>query len=365
MSQQDNEPAFAVPAPETRRRPSWWTPRMTTLISGVALLAVLCALAFVATPQVPYVSLGPGPTFNTLGSSGGKELITISGEPTSRSTGQLRMLTVGEIDDINVWQVVRGWFDPNTAVVPRETIYPPNETQQQVDQQNTDDFKQSQSSAIIAALNYEKKPTQIVIDAVSATGTANGHLQAGDVLNSVNGRKVTDGDQLLPAIQAGPVGTKLTIGYTRGGTPASTVVATGKGSDGKPQLGITVDTQPAPPLKITFALDNVGGPSAGMMFTLGIIDKLGPTDLTGGRIIAGTGTIDDQGKVGEIGGIQQKMVGAYDAGARVFLAPAGNCAEALQHPVPGLELIKVSTLTDALNALSDLRAGTTPPLCTT
>jgi PDZ domain-containing protein len=121
--------------------------------------------------------------------------------------------------------------------------------------------------------------------------------------------------------------------------------------------------QPSP-IKVAIKLQDVGGPSAGLMFTLGIIDKLDPTDLTGGKIIAGTGTIDNDGNVGVIGGIPQKMVAAYGAGARYFLAPTGNCAEALGSPVAGLKLIKVTNLNDALTALADLRAGTQPPLCT-
>lgn len=332
-------------------------------MSGVVVLAVLIGLAFFAAPAVGYVALVPGPTFNTLGTSGGKPLISITGAPTSTSQGQLRMLTVGEIDKINVWQVLRGWFDPNTAIVPKETVIPPGESQKQVDQQNTDDFRQSQSSAITSALRYEGYPVKLIIAKVTAGDPADGHLRAGDVITTVNGKKVLSSADLVGAVQAKPAGTTLAIGYLRNGVAGTTDITTGKGSDGRPQLGVTINqTQPSP-LKVSFTLENVGGPSAGLMFTLGIIDKLDPADLTGGKVIAGTGTIDDDGNVGEIGGIQQKMVGAYDAGARYFLAPAGNCGEALQRPVKGLEMIKVSNLTDALTALQDLRGGKTPPLC--
>jgi PDZ domain-containing protein len=339
------------------------TRRLSTLLTGLVVLIVLIGLAFFAIPPIAYVALVPGPTFNTLGSSDGKQLITISGAPSSESKGQLRMLTVGEIQDIKVWDVVRGWFDGDTAVVPRESVYPPGETQKQIDEQNTDDFKQSQSSAITAALRYEGYPVQVVIDSVIAGDPAAGHLQAGDVITTVNGQKVLSGGDLSGFIQGAKAGTAVTIGYTRGGTAGTARITTVNGSDGTPEIGVRVLQKQPSPLKITFELDNVGGPSAGMMFTLGIIDKLDPIDLTGGRIIAGTGTIDDDGNVGVIGGIQQKMLGAYQAGARYFLAPAGNCAEALKHPVAGLELIKVSNLNDALTALSQLRAGKTPTLC--
>jgi PDZ domain-containing protein len=345
------------------------TRRASTLITGIIVLAAIVFLAVWAVPPVGYVALRPGPTFNTLGSYNGKELITITGTQTSKPTGELRMLTVSEYDQLSIWSVVSGWLDPNTAVVPSEIENPPGETQQQIDQQNTDDFKQSQSSAITAALRYEGYPVQIAVTSVDPKDPAYGHLQTGDLVTTVNGQKLLSIMDLDRAIQSQPVGTKLTFGYTRDGVDGTTEITTAKGSDDRPLIGIGVEQrQPAPPgkptLDIKFQLDNVGGPSAGMMFTLGIIDKLSQTDLTGGRIVAGTGEIDDDGNVGIIGGIQQKMRGAYAAGARVFLAPAGNCAEALKSPVSGLELVKVSTLQDALDALQDLREGKTPPLCT-
>jgi PDZ domain-containing protein len=99
------------------------------------------------------------------------------------------------------------------------------------------------------------------------------------------------------------------------------------------------------------------------MFTLGIIDKIKPDDLTGGKVIAGTGTIDNEGNVGPIGGIPQKLVAAKRDGAKVFLTPDRNCAEAVQNAVPGLPLAKVATLDDALKALEDVRANRQPTLC--
>jgi PDZ domain-containing protein len=344
------------------------TRRASTLLTGALVLVAIVWLAFAAVPPVGYVALKPGPTFNTLGTFNGKELITIDGTTTSKPKGELRMLTVSEYDGLSVWSVVKGWLDSDTAVVPSELENPPGETQKQIDQQNTDDFKQSQSSAITAALRYEGYPVQLKVTKVTAGNPAVGHLQAGDLVTTVNGQALLSTMDLDRAIQSKPAGTKLTFGYVRDGVAGTTDITTASGSDNRPLIGIELEQdQPAPAgkptLDIKFQLDNVGGPSAGMMFTLGIIDKLSPTDLTGGRIIAGTGEIDDDGNVGIIGGIQQKMRGAYDAGARYFLAPAGNCAEALKSPVAGLELIKVTTLQDALNALQDLRDGKTPPLC--
>jgi PDZ domain-containing protein len=120
---------------------------------------------------------------------------------------------------------------------------------------------------------------------------------------------------------------------------------------------------PYAPFDVDIEVDDVGGPSAGLMLTLGIIDMVGDTDLTEGAVVAGTGTISADGAVGPIGGIPLKMVAAREIDAELFLVPADNCAEALQNAQPGLPMARVATLDDALTALADLRAGTTPPGC--
>jgi PDZ domain-containing protein len=329
---------------------------------GVVVLVALVLGSFVGI-KVPYVELGPGPTWNTLGTTSGKQLIAISGGTTSSSQGQLRMVTVGVEDQISLWQAIQGWLDPSDAVVPREVIYPPDQTQQQVDQQNQEDFKDSQSSAQTAALRKLGFPVQVSVQSVVAGQPADGRLKAGDVITSVNGEQVTSAEKLTSLIKAKPAGTALAVGYTRDGAPASTTVTSGKADDGTPRIGVTVAQNQPNPYTIKFSLDDVGGPSAGLMFSLGIVDKLSPQDLTGGLTIAGTGTIDDEGNVGAIGGIAQKMRGAKRDGATVFLAPAGNCQEAADNAVAGLELVKVSTLDDALTALQKLRDHQTPTLC--
>ncbi len=338
------------------------TRRASTLLTGVLVFAALFGLTFAHVP-VRYVALEPGPTYNTLGKSGGKELITITGAPTSDSKGQLRMLTVYEVEGLNAWNVVTDWLSSDKAVIPEEILVPPGQTQQQVDRANTDLFQQSQSSAITSALRHEGYPVQVLIDKVATGKPAEGHLQPGDMVTTVDGQKVLSSTDLVTFVQAKPVGTTLSFGFTRAGVASTTQIKTVAGTDGKPQIGVSVEQKQPSPLTVKFELENVGGPSAGMMFSLGIIDKLDPVDLTGGRIIAGTGTIDDDGNVGVIGGIAQKMRGAYDAGARYFLAPAGNCAEANRNQVKGLTLIKVTTLDGALTALTDLRDGTKPPTC--
>ena len=217
--------------------------------------------------------------------------------------------------------------------------------------------------------------------------TEDGHLESGqpgqvDVLDDLHEHRrveaaqpvVTIGERrldqpdpvLLPVrepVQAQPPGTGLTVGYTRDGKSGTARVVTRKDGSGTPRIGVSVTTDQPHPFDVKIDLNEIGGPSAGLMFSLGIIDKLKPADLTGGKIIAGTGTIDDEGNVGPIGGIPQKLVGAKDAGAQLFLVPIDNCAEALRNAVPGLPMAEVATVDDALTALQTFTSGGTPKPC--
>ena len=128
-------------------------------------------------------------------------------------------------------------------------------------------------------------------------------------------------------------------------------------------LGIAVVDAPWAPFTIDFNLANVGGPSAGLVFSLAVIDKLTTGDLSGDKFVAGTGTIDAEGKVGPIGGISHKIVAAHDAGASVFLVPAANCDEAKSAGESGIDLVKVENLGGAVDALKSLSAGGEAPRC--
>src|SRR6185369_12801632 len=337
--------------------------RATTLTAGIALLIALVVLAWNA--PVKYITIEPGPTFDTLGQAKGKALITVSGAPATKSDGQLRMVTIGELQGMSTFDVIKSWLNKDDATVPREVLIPEGQTQQQSDQQSADDFKSSQASAVTVALRHQGYPVQVKVGKVVDGMPAAGKFQVGDIITSINGQKLLSSQDAINTIRAKPAGTSFKVDFIRNGQAQQTEVTSAAGKDGAPtQVGLELSQEQPSPIKVTFDLDNVGGPSAGLMFTLGIIDKLDPADLTGGKIIAGTGTMDDDGNVGSIGGIPQKLVAAYDAGARVFLTPADNCTEALGHPVKGLELVKVSTIDDALKALQQIRDGKQPTLCT-
>ena len=336
--------------------------RGVTVVLG-ALITALLAIAVMAAP-LPYVVLKPGPTVNTLGSDNGKEVIQVTKAATSTSAGQLRLTTVGVQPDVELVWAIRGWLSREQAVVPRELIYPPNQTEKQVEQQNEQEFSASQTSAETVALRELGYPVQTYVTAVTAGGPSIGKLQKNDVVTAVDGVAVTSADKLTQLVRAKPAGTTLTIAYTRAGRPGTVRIATRADKRGDPpRIGVEIDTRQPHPFTVSIDLDEIGGPSAGLMFTLGIIDKLRPADLTGGKVIAGTGTIDDDGDVGPIGGIPQKLVGAKDAGAQLFLVPKDNCAEALKNAVPGLPMARVATVDDALTALQTFTTGGTPRPC--
>nr|WP_308200926.1 PDZ domain-containing protein [Actinoplanes sp. M2I2] len=335
--------------------------RGVTVILG-ALITALLAVGVMAAP-LPYVVLKPGPTVNTLGSDNGAEVIQVTDAKTTTSAGQLRLTTVNVQSQVELVWAISSWFTSSDAVVPRELIYPPDRTEKQVEQQNAEEWTESQDSAITVALTKLGYPVRTVVAKVTDGGAATGILRAGDVITAVDGSAVTDPSKLTELVRAKPAGTALTIAYTREGKAATAKVTTKAAEDNVPRLGIEIGTKQNAPFKVAIDLDKIGGPSAGLMFTLGIMDKLEPADLTGGKIIAGTGTIDNSGNVGPIGGIPQKLVGAKKAGAQVFLVPKGNCAEALRNAVDGLPMAEVATVDDALTALKTFTGGGTPKPC--
>jgi PDZ domain-containing protein len=337
--------------------------RGVTVLFG-SILVVLLVIGIMAAP-VPYVTLGPGPTVNTLGTSDGHAVIEVTGRDTSNSAGQLRLVTVSVASEIYLLDAIRGWLSGDEAVVPRELIYPPDRSEQEVDEQNARDFQESQTSAETSALRELGFPVQVTVTEVVAGSPAEGKLAKDDEIVSVDGTAVSSRQKLQELIQAKPVGTELTVAYKRGGQQATVKIKSGPAEDGTtPRIGVAVENKQPHPFTLKIDLERIGGPSAGLMFALGIVDKLEPADLTGGKVIAGTGTIDDEGRVGPIGGIPQKLVAAKRDGATVFLAPEANCAEAVENAVPGLPLAKVATLDDALAALTAVREGRQPTLCT-
>jgi Lon-like protease len=334
--------------------------RVRTLVVGGVLFVVLAIVAF--TLPVPYVILGPGPTINTLGSYGSQQVLTITGKTANKTTGHLNLTTVSiSTGRVSVFQALDGWLAGDQVVVPRETIYPPGQSQEQVAQQDSEDFSDSQDNAEGAAFCALKYPSYFGVLGVATDMKPKGALKIGDKLVSVNGRAVDTSTRLqtvLSSLQPGATAAVVVVRKSVSSSVAMTLLPPAPGKTGA-RLGIIVaNTCYAPTFSVKIGLnDEIGGPSAGMMFALGIIQELGTNDLTGGRFIAGTGTIDLDGSVGPIGGIQLKMIAARRAGATLFLAPAGNCADVRGNIPKGLTVAKVSNLAGALSVLATTKTG--------
>lgn len=369
-----DEFGHTLPGPRPERTPAQ---RKRSTGMGILIGSLILTVALAAVPS-GYVIEQPGPYFDTLGTvsvnklnddgtvatpAPGKShekqkvpLISISGTVVYPTTGQLDLLTVsvrGNPQSTPSWlEVGSAWLDPAKAVVPLEAIFPKNESADERSAANTALMVNSQNDAVAAALTNQGYNVYAGVSAeiVPDSSPAKGILVAKDLILSVNGTKLTDVQSLRDALQANGNTAPAQLVISRNGL-TSTVQVTPVDSGGKSVIGVGALTTYRFPFDVSIRLDDVGGPSAGMMFALGIIDKLTPGDLTGGYHFAGTGTITAPGAVGPIGGIRQKMYSAQRAGATYFLAPAGNCADVKGHIPAGLQVFKVATLDDALKVL--------------
>lgn len=323
-------------------------------MAPIVAFGVLLALV-----TVPYVSLGPGPTFDTLGEIDGKEVVDIKGADVHPTTGHLNMTTVSQRDNLTLGQALTLWVSGREQLVPRDLVYPPDKSKDEIDKSNNQDFKRSEDSAEYAALGYLKYPPAVTAETVSKDGASAGKLKEGDAIDAVNGTLVTDLEQFQGLMAKTKPGDEVVLDFRRKNmAPGVTTVKLGSAPDKKQGvLGIGVVEAPWAPFTINFNLANIGGPSAGLVFSLAVIDKLTTGDLSGDRFVAGTGTINSDGKVGSIGGITHKILAAHEAGATVFLVPADNCDEAKSAHQDGIDLVKVNKLGDAVDALKALSAG--------
>ena len=337
--------------------------RILTLI--VALVPIVVFGVLLAVVTVPYVSLGPGPAFDTLGEVDGKQVVDIKGTQTHPTSGHLDMTTVSQRDDLSLAEALTLWLSGQEQLMPRDLVYPPGQSREEIDKANDADFKESEHSAEYAALGYLKYPQAVIVAAVNDPGPSVGKLQAGDSVQAVNGTPVATVEQFTSYLKNTKPGQPVTVDFRRKNAPPGVAQITlGSNKDRKYGFaGLSVMNAPWAPFVVDFNLANVGGPSAGLMFSLAVVDKLTTGNLAGSKFVAGTGTIKLDGTVGRIGGIVHKMTAARDAGATVFLVPAENCYEATSGKLPGLQLVKVDNLGAAVNALHTVTSGGQPPSC--
>lgn len=326
--------------------------RTKRFLSGFTVMIGL-GLAFAAGwVQLPYYSIGPGPAREV------QTLIRLSGEREYPSEGKLIMTTV-RFHSLSALGMLVAWLDPHQAVVSRETLYPPGETAEQETQRSFSQMDQSKIDATDVVLrrltDYPKDHGDgALLEFVYPGCPAEGELFAGDVVESIQGTPVHSAEDASEALDAVPLKEPITFEVRAGGETHETTVARERCVPDveEPRIGINL-IDPFP-FDVQISSGDVGGPSAGLMWALGLFDLLTPGDITAGRTIAGTGTIDTRGRVGPIGGSEDKVVAAQRAGATVLLVPADNMQELSDVDTGDMELIPVSTFQDALDALGRL-----------
>lgn len=335
----------------------------------VVLTAVLVvAIALMSVIKVPVAILRPGPATDTLGKVDGKEVISIVGAQTYPTSGALDFTTVsiagGPNYPVSVLEYLQAKFvDKNAEIEPEEMWFPKNVSGDQIKQQNAADMTDSQETAEVVAMRAAgyKVPEKVLVGAVAEKAPAGDALKVNDELIKVNGKQVTDLASVHAAMGTVKAGATVPVELKRAGRTMTVQARTGA-QDGRAIFGIGLNPEYTMPFEVKVNAGNVGGPSAGMMFTLAIYDKITPGALTGGKKVAGTGTMNELGEVGPIGGVQHKMVGAKNAGATYFLAPASDCGEVVGHEPKGMTVVKVSTFAEALAVMPKIAAGQTSGL---
>lgn len=333
------------------------------LITAVVLVVAIAALNLI---HVPKVILRPGPVTNTLGKSGDKPVIEVKGAKTYPTSGTLDFTTVsmagGPQYPVSVMEWLRAkYLDDDAQIYPEDVWFPKGVTSQQVQQQSTAEMTNSQQTAEVVAMRAAgvTVPESVKVVQLQEGAAAEGKLKAKDVLVELAGHKVSTLASVSAAMAKVKAGTTVPVTVKRGSKTLQLKVPTSKGEDGHAVFGIAISPSYKFPYDVKVNAGDVGGPSAGTMFTLAIYDLLTPGALTGGHKVAGTGTMSEDGSVGPIGGIRQKMLGAKRAGAKFFFAPNSDCNEAKGHVPSGLTVIKINTLQDALAALKQVAAGKT------
>lgn len=333
--------------------------RTVSSILASVLLVVLFAVA--AVTPVPYVTMSPGPTVDVLAESRGEEIVQVDGHERYDTDGRLELTTIkltGPDQKVNLGEALTAWFDKSRAVYPRDAYYAPEESEEDVETESSVQMISSQDTAVAVALTelgYElDKITEVL--AVNPGSPAEDKLKVRDEILAVNGKSVASADDVAKIVRSTPRGGTATFDVRRGEEMLTVRVEPEPSEDDPevPVVGIIVGPSYDFPFNVSVNIDErIGGPSAGLIFSLGVYDTLTPGALTGGAAVSGTGTIAEDGSVGPIGGIQQKIVAAAGSGAELFLVPPGNCESALALGLDEEEmrLVKAPTMHSAVESL--------------
>jgi PDZ domain-containing protein len=331
------------------------------VIAGVGVLALIGLVFALNFYRLPVVALSPGPMEDVLAR------LKVEGSRVYDSEGKLYLTSVGVDDNVRFYEALLDMANRDVELVPRAQLYPDEQDSSEIDRENLALMDRSKETATVVALRevgYDIEPSGVEVTQVVAGAPADGKLRPGDKIAEVDGRAVDSTEAVRKAITRHQVGERVRFRVDRG-KDTRTVAVAAEEVDGEPRVGILLrDLFPELPVKVTIETENnIGGPSAGLMFTLSVIDKLTAEDLTAGRRIAGTGAIDLDGGVGAVGGVAEKLIAVDRQGVGTFLIPAENCDSVRGRVPPGLRLVKVSTIKEALRFLRDPKVAATAPGC--
>jgi PDZ domain-containing protein len=331
------------------------------VIAGVAVLALIGLVFALNFYTLPVVALSPGPMEDVL------SRLKIEGSRVYDSEGKLYLTSVGIDDNVRFYEALLDMANHDVALLPRAVVYPDQQNDEEIDRENAELMDRSKETATVVALRevgYDIEPSGVEVTQVIADAPAHGRLKATDRILEADGRPVHSTEQVRAAIGRHKAGERVSFKIERLGR-TSTVAVPLQQVDGEPRVGILLrDVFPPLPVKVSIETQNhIGGPSAGLMFTLSIIDKLTEEDLTAGRRIAGTGEIALDGGVLPVGGVGEKLIAVHRMGVKTFFIPEGNCADVRGHVPDGLRLVKVTNVKDALRFLRDPEVAATAPGC--
>jgi Lon-like protease len=332
--------------------------RVTAVVGVLALIGLVFALNFY---RLPVVALSPGPMEDVL------VRLKVEGTRVYDSEGKLYLTSVGIDDNVRFYEALLDMANRDVQLLPRAQLYPDQQDSTEIDKENAALMDRSKETATVVALRevgYDIKPSGVEVTQIVPGAPADGKLQAGDKILAADGHAVASIEEVRKAIGSHRDGEPVAFRVDRGRTRKDVTVQV-RESDNQPRVGVLLrDLFPELPVKVSIQTqNNIGGPSAGLIFTLSIIDKLTPGDLTAGRRIAGTGEIALDGSVLPVGGVAEKLIAVHRLGVGTFLIPAGNC-DSVRGQVPdGLRLVKVSRIKDALSFLRDPKAAATAPGC--
>lgn len=360
------------PAVSSPKRTNRTKRRLSTLVWGaipVVLLGGLVSLDHIPGTDisltVPYAAQGPGPTFNTLGEVDGEPVVDVGGVPTDDTAGNLNMTTVSVRTNMTLAQTLGRWLTTEDTLVPAEQIFPPNVSPEELEESNQAAFTSSEAAATVAAMNYLGLPVEVEVASVVEGSAADGLVEAEDTILAVNGEEVDEPGQVAELVQAHGPGDSVTLTVERGGEQQDIDITLGENPEApnQGQLGVLMTSAPVDQVDVEYNLNDIGGPSAGMMFSLAVIDKLSPGALNGGNMVAGTGTISEDGSVGPIGGIVHKINASEEEGVELFLAPSDNCAEAVSRDHGDMVVASVDTIDDAITQMDNFANGDEVDTC--